>query len=57
MDSYEDIVRQVVQSARDYRRFDKRRIETALHGGGYLVEAKELVQHGDFTTLLERSEQ
>ena len=53
---YETIVGQVVQSARDFRRFDKRRIETAIHGGKYLLQAKDAVQHGDFAALLERAE-
>lgn len=53
---YESILGQVVQSARDYRLHDKRRVDAALHGGKYLLQAKELVQHGDFAALLERAE-
>ena len=42
---------------RDYRLHDKRRIDAALHGGKYLLQAeKSAVQHGDFAALLERAE-
>ena len=41
--NYEDIVGQIVQSVRDYKLHDRRRIECAIHGGAYLIKAKSAV--------------
>ena len=50
----EELLERAIDSERRYRRHNKARIEAAIETGGYLMMAKDKLQHGDWLPWLER---
>ena len=51
----EDLLEKTIDGVAVYRRHDKGRIEAAIETGGYLMMAKDKLQHGDWLPWLERA--